>query len=65
MTEQSPILQYFDYGHLTPRLKLVSSHFYDLAHKIEETIPNGPEKSAGLRKLLEAKDCIVRAALPK
>jgi hypothetical protein len=28
-------------------------------------IPVGPEKSAGLRKLLEAKDCIVRAALDK
>lgn len=25
--------------------------------------PDGPELSAGLRKLLEAKDCLVRAAL--
>lgn len=27
------------------------------------TLPDGPELSAGLRKLLEAKDCFVRAAL--
>jgi len=26
-------------------------------------LPDGPEKSAGLRKLLEAKDCMVRASL--
>lgn len=26
-------------------------------------VPPGPEVSAGLRKLLEAKDCFVRAAL--
>jgi hypothetical protein len=27
------------------------------------SLPDGPELSAGLRKLLEAKDCFVRAAL--
>jgi hypothetical protein len=26
-------------------------------------LPDGPELSAGLRKLLEAKDCFVRAAI--
>jgi hypothetical protein len=26
-------------------------------------LPDGPELTAGLRKLLEAKDCLVRAAL--
>lgn len=30
---------------------------------MDRELPNGPEKSAGLRKLLEAKDCFVRAAL--
>ncbi len=30
---------------------------------LEATLPDGPEKSAGMRKLLEAKDCFVRAAL--
>jgi len=29
-----------------------------------EKLPKGAEKSAGMRKLLEAKDCFVRASLP-
>jgi hypothetical protein len=28
---------------------------------MEEILPDGLEKSAGMRKLLEAKDCFVRA----
>jgi hypothetical protein len=28
-----------------------------------ESLPDGPELAAGLRKLLEAKDCFVRASL--
>ena len=36
---------------------------YDLAHLMEDTLPDGPEKSAEMRKLLEAKNCFVRAAL--
>ena len=35
----------------------------DLGELMVEILPNGPEKSAGLRKLLEAKDCFVRAGL--
>ncbi len=35
----------------------------DLAREMDESLPDGAEKSAGLRKLLEAKDCAVRAAL--
>ena len=38
-----------------------------LAHVVktmQDTLPDGPEKTAGLRKLLESKDCFVRAALP-
>ena len=35
----------------------------DLATKMDE-LPDCAEKSAGLRKLLEAKDCFVRAAFP-
>jgi hypothetical protein len=34
-----------------------------MAVAFDVTLPDGPEKSAGLRKLLEAKDCFVRAAL--
>ncbi|WP_245263211.1 hypothetical protein [Azorhizobium doebereinerae] len=34
-----------------------------LAEKMDAELPDGAEKSAGLRKLLEAKDCLVRAKL--
>ena len=58
------ILRYFNYSHLpTTRLRSVSKHFYELAHTMLQTVPEGPETTAGLRKLLEAKDCFVRAAL--
>jgi hypothetical protein len=59
----SPILKYFEYDHLTEHLKAVSQPFCLMAKDIEQNVKDGPEKSAGLRKLLEAKDCIVRAAL--
>ena len=60
---QNPIMKYFEYAHLPAHLQTVSKPFGDLAAEMNETLPDGPEKSAGLRKLLEAKDCMVRAAL--
>lgn len=59
----SPIMKYFAYKPLPLHLQPVSKGFHDLAHEMEGSIPPGPEKSAGLRKLLEAKDCFVRANL--
>lgn len=59
----SPILKFFAYQHLPEHLKTVSAPFGDLALSIDALVPNSAEKSAGLRKLLEAKDCVVRAAL--
>ena len=58
-----PILQYFAYAHLPPRLQEVSKPFGDLAHSMVETLPRNPERSVALRKLLESKDAAVRAAL--
>lgn len=60
----SPIMKYFAYGHLPEPLQAVSAPIGQLAEKMEAELPDGPEKSAGLRKLLEAKDCFVRAKLP-
>lgn len=57
------IMKYFTYEHLPAKLQEVSKPFCDLAKEIDEKYPNEPEKQAGLRKLLEAKDCIVRASL--
>lgn len=59
----APIMKYFVYGHL-PDLKAVAASVAELASEMDDTLPDGPEKSAGLRKLLEAKDCFVRAKLP-
>lgn len=60
----NPIMRYFEYAHLPQPLQTVSRPVGDLAKKMDEILEDGPEKSAGLRKLLEAKDCLVRAALP-
>jgi hypothetical protein len=60
----SPIMRFFDYAHLPDKLQAVSMPIGELAKFMELAIPDGPEKSAGLRKLLEAKDAFVRAALP-
>jgi ferritin-like protein len=58
-----PILRYFEYLHLPVHLQSVSKPFSDLAILMAGQLPEGPETSAMLRKLLEAKDCAVRAAL--
>jgi hypothetical protein len=59
-----PILRFFGYAHLPPDLIEVSRAFAQLALLMVETLPRSGEHTAGLRKLLEAKDCFVRAALP-
>lgn len=59
------ILRYFEYGHLPDHLKVVSSASRELAHEMVAALPDGPELTTGLRKLLEAKDCFVRAALDR
>jgi hypothetical protein len=58
-----PMMQFFAYGHLPTHLQDVSKPFGDLARLMVDTLPRNPERSAGLRKLLEAKDCLVRAKL--
>lgn len=59
----SPIMKYFAYQHLPAHLQEVSKPIGDLAMLMDESLPDGAEKSAGLRKLLEAKDALVRAKL--
>lgn len=56
-------MKFFDYEHLPEKLQKVSKPVGDLARAMNSELPEGAEKSAGLRKLLEAKDCLVRAAL--
>ncbi len=59
----NPTLLFFKYDHLPEHLQEVSKPFSVLAHQIVNTTVASPEQSAGLRKLLEAKDCIVRSTL--
>lgn len=64
MTETvDPIMQYFTYKHLPPNLQDVSRSFCELAEEIVRVLPRNPERTVALRKLLEAKDAAVRAAL--
>jgi len=51
----------FRYDHLPAALQQVSAPFGELAVQLLGLVPDGPELSAALRKLLEAKDCAVRA----
>ena len=58
------IMRHFDDSHLKDGpLKDCFKKFAALANDIENTIDNGPEKSAALRKLIEAKDCAMRATV--
>lgn len=56
------VMRYFVYDHLPAHLQDVSAKFSALAHYVAHSF-SGPEATVALRKLLEAKDCAVRAAL--
>lgn len=58
-----PLMQFFEYAHLPPHLQTVSMNFHNLAFTIDGMLPNNAEKTTALRKLLESKDCAVRAVL--
>lgn len=68
-----PKLRYFAYAHLPGHLQSISKPFHDLAFSmvdavmttdnIEEVCAPDHQLTLGLQKLVEAKDCMVRAAL--
>lgn len=60
-----PLMQFFSYSHLKPEYQEISKPFGELAEWIVSTLPRNPERTVALRKLLEAKDCAVRAKLFK
>ena len=57
------LLKFFVYAHLPEQLQQPSKSCSALAMEMETTLPDCAEKTAGLRKLLEAKDAFVRAKL--
>lgn len=54
---------YKTYAHLPKALQKRSRPFCELAGKIIDTAPRNAERTVALRKLLEAKDAAVRAAI--
>lgn len=64
---QADLLGFFAYEHLPVELQAISEPFSVLAHRLVATLgdgPHGPQLTQALWRLLEAKDCAVRAALP-
>lgn len=57
------ILKFFSAAHLPIPLQMVSLSCAHLADEMVSRLPDSPELIAGLRKLLEAKDCFVRATV--
>lgn len=57
------LLGFFAYEHLPPFLQAISAPCHDLAFDMAGTLPDGPELTVALRKLLEARDAFVRQAL--
>lgn len=60
-----PLLQFFTYAHLPSHLQEISRPFSELARDLVRTLPNNPERTKALDKLLESKDCAVRASMYK
>lgn len=58
------VLQFFVSSHLPPNLQAVAKPFEDLAHLLSKG-PQNPETTRALTKLLESKDCAVRAVIHK
>jgi hypothetical protein len=65
MPEPESLMQFFAYDHLPEQLQTVSRSFSLLAGELIATLPRNPERTTALRKLLEAKDCAVRARIFK
>lgn len=57
------MLQFFAYQHLPHKLQEISMPFAELAKAMVEKLPRNPERTVMLRKLLEAKDCAIRASI--
>ncbi len=58
------LMRYFEFAHLPEGpMRDTSARVAKLAHMMDQDLPESAEKTTGLRKLLEAKDCFVRAQL--
>ena len=62
---EEPIYRFFSYTHLPIALQEISEPFKILADAVLLSSEKNIERSECLRKLLEAKDCAIRAKLFK
>ena len=53
--------QFFGFEHLSEDLQELAQPIAALAKLMDESLPDCAEKSTGMRKLLEAQDCFLRA----
>ncbi len=65
MDTDNYLLQFFTYAHLPSHLQEISKPFSELANLLDKLLTDNEEKVTAFRKLLEAKDCAVRAVLFK
>jgi hypothetical protein len=57
------VLKFFSHSNLPAWMEEVSKPFCDLAQQVAERAPDNQETTVALRKLLEAKDAAIRAAI--
>ncbi len=57
------VVRWFAYDHLPPDNRRMPAVICQLVTGLLVDLPDSPELTTGLRKLLEAKDCLTRAAV--
>ena len=57
------ILKWFPGAHEDEFVNGIQARFREFAIEMHELLPESAEKTTGLRKILEGKDCLVRAAI--
>jgi len=61
--EIEELMGFFSYKHLPEHLQTISLQFNRLAHSLNNGLTTSRQKVRMLERLLEAKDCAVRAGL--
>lgn len=57
------MMVWFDYSNLTDDHRPIAKLYYLLAKELIKTCDPGPERTVALRKLLESRDCTMRAMI--
>lgn len=55
------LTQFFEYRHLSPNMQAICKPFAYLVQSLLE-LPDNPERTHCIRKVLEARDCAMRAS---